>query len=64
MWVYVFCINNVFMFLFLQHPSFVVDCTILSISSAIGQLFIFYTISSFGPVVFTIMMTIRQVRFY
>lgn len=29
--------------------------------SATGQLFIYYTISVFGPVVFTIIMTIRQV---
>lgn len=39
-----------------------VDCVILSISSAIGQLFIFYTIAHFGPVVFIIIMTVRQVR--
>jgi solute carrier family 35 (adenosine 3'-phospho 5'-phosphosulfate transporter), member B2 len=26
-----------------------------------GQLFIFYTIKEFGPVVFTIMMTTRQI---
>lgn len=44
----------------MKHPSFVYDCTILSISSAVGQLFIFYTISEFGPVVFTIIMTLRQ----
>lgn len=42
------------------HPKFILDCVILSISSAIGQLFIFYTISVFGPVVFTIIMTVRQ----
>ena len=35
--------------------------TILSITSATGQLFIFYTIKEFGPVVFTIMMTTRQI---
>lgn len=34
---------------------------ILSITSAIGQLFIFYTIKEFGPVIFTIMMTTRQI---
>ena len=28
--------------------------------SAIGQLFIFFTIAEFGPVVFTIIMTLRQ----
>ena len=27
---------------------------------AVGQLFIFFTIKKFGPIVFTIMMTIRQ----
>lgn len=40
------------------------DCIVLSISSAIGQLFIFYTIANFGPVVFTIIMTMRQVCTY
>lgn len=34
---------------------------ILSISSAVGQLFIFYTIKEFGAVIFTIMMTTRQI---
>ncbi|XP_058452062.1 adenosine 3'-phospho 5'-phosphosulfate transporter 1 [Malaya genurostris] len=43
-----------------EHPKFVVDCVVLSISSAIGQLFIFYTIATFGAVVFTIIMTVRQ----
>lgn len=43
-----------------EHPKFIIDCIVLSISSAIGQLFIFYTISVFGPVVFTIIMTVRQ----
>lgn len=33
---------------------------ILSVTSASGQLFIFYTIKEFGPVIFTIMMTMRQ----
>lgn len=35
--------------------------TILSITSATGQLFIFYTIKEFGPLIFTIMMTTRQI---
>lgn len=48
--------------IFWQHPKFLIDCVVLSISSAIGQLFIFYTIAKFGPVVFTIIMTLRQVR--
>ena len=37
------------------------DCLLTAISSALGQLFIFATISKFGPVVFTIIMTVRQV---
>ena len=32
----------------------------IAITSATGQLFIFYTIKKFGPVIFTIMMTTRQ----
>jgi hypothetical protein len=40
----------------------VFDCLILSICSAAGQLFIYYTIATFGPVVFVIIMTIRQVN--
>lgn len=32
----------------------------LSITSATGQLFIFYTIKKFGPIIFTIIMTTRQ----
>lgn len=43
-----------------QFPLFTVDCVLLSVSSAAGQLFIFYTIATFGPVVFVIIMTIRQ----
>lgn len=44
----------------LKHPAFVYDCLLLSVSAAVGQLFIYYTISKFGPVVFTIIMTLRQ----
>jgi hypothetical protein len=44
-----------------QFPKFVFDCLILSVCSAAGQLFIFYTIATFGPIVFVIVMTIRQV---
>ena len=33
---------------------------LISITSASGQLFIYFTIKKFGPVVFTIMMTTRQ----
>jgi solute carrier family 35 (adenosine 3'-phospho 5'-phosphosulfate transporter), member B2 len=43
-----------------EHPKFLIDCIVLSISSAIGQLFIFFTIAKFGAVVFTIIMTLRQ----
>lgn len=35
--------------------------TVLSITSATGQLFIFYTIKELGPVIFTIIMTTRQI---
>lgn len=34
---------------------------VLSVTSATGQLFIFYTIKEFGPVIFTIIMTTRQI---
>ncbi|KAI8785287.1 adenosine 3-phospho 5-phosphosulfate transporter 1 [Biomphalaria glabrata] len=43
-----------------RHPEFVWDAVILSICSASGQLFIFYTISQYGAVVFVIIMTVRQ----
>ncbi|XP_049845760.1 adenosine 3'-phospho 5'-phosphosulfate transporter 1 isoform X1 [Schistocerca gregaria] len=43
-----------------QFPKFIFDCLILSVCSAAGQLFIFFTISTFGPVIFAIIMTIRQ----
>ena len=43
----------------MSHPEFAFHATILSLASATGQLFIFYTIQSFGPVVFTIIMTLR-----
>jgi adenosine 3'-phospho 5'-phosphosulfate transporter B2 len=44
----------------IKYPEFVFHCVILSICSAIGQLFIFYTIGQFGAVVFTIIMVLRQ----
>ncbi|XP_045616215.1 adenosine 3'-phospho 5'-phosphosulfate transporter 1 [Procambarus clarkii] len=44
----------------LTYPAFFWDSLILSICSATGQLFIYHTISVFGPVVFIIIMTIRQ----
>ncbi|EDO46818.1 predicted protein [Nematostella vectensis] len=43
----------------IDHPEFAYHSVILSLCSATGQLFIFYTIQSFGPVVFTIIMTTR-----
>jgi adenosine 3'-phospho 5'-phosphosulfate transporter B2 len=44
----------------IRHPSFVTHIAILSVTSGIGQLFIYYTIAEFGPVTFTIIMTVRQ----
>ena len=46
-------------FLF-NHHELAFHSMILSVCSAIGQLFIFYTISEFGPLVFTLIMTSRQ----
>lgn len=43
-----------------EHPKFLIDIVVLSVSSAIGQLFIYYTIEKFGAVVFTIIMALRQ----
>ena len=43
-----------------QFPAFGFDCVVLSVCSAIGQLFVYYTISQFGAVVFIIIMTLRQ----
>ncbi|EZA58893.1 hypothetical protein DMN91_011048 [Ooceraea biroi] len=43
-----------------MYPRFIIDCLLISICSASGQLYIFYTISKFGPITFVIMMTIRQ----
>lgn len=45
----------------MRHPEFMHHIFLLSLTSAAGQLFIFYTISSFGPVVFVIIMTVRLV---
>lgn len=45
----------------MRHPQFMHHIFLLSLTSAAGQLFIFYTISSFGPVVFVIIMTVRLV---
>ncbi|XP_072023980.1 adenosine 3'-phospho 5'-phosphosulfate transporter 1-like isoform X2 [Amphiura filiformis] len=44
----------------LKYSTFMFHVSLISICSATGQLFIFYTISQFGAVVFTIIMTTRQ----
>lgn len=44
----------------LKFPAFSVDCVLLSVCSAAGQLFIFNTLATFGPLVFAIISTIRQ----
>ncbi|XP_035740299.1 adenosine 3'-phospho 5'-phosphosulfate transporter 1-like [Vespa mandarinia] len=50
-----------FIYFFMKkYPRFIMDCLLISICSASGQLYIFYTISKFGPITFVIMMTIRQ----
>ena len=46
-------------FLSLNHAA-IWDNVVIAISSATGQLFIYYTIRKSGPVVFTIIMTTRQ----
>ncbi|XP_057607105.1 adenosine 3'-phospho 5'-phosphosulfate transporter 1 isoform X1 [Chionomys nivalis] len=43
-----------------RHSEFAFHALLLSICSAFGQLFIFYTIGQFGAAVFTIIMTLRQ----
>jgi solute carrier family 35 (adenosine 3'-phospho 5'-phosphosulfate transporter), member B2 len=43
------------------NPLALVYNVITAITSATGQLFIYYTIKTFGPVVFTIIMTTRQI---
>lgn len=44
----------------LVNPQVLVYNIITAITSASGQLFIFYTIKEFGPIVFTVIMTTRQ----
>lgn len=46
---------------FRLNPAAALDNLTIAVTSATGQLFIFYTIKTFGPVVFTIIMTTRQV---
>lgn len=43
------------------NPAAVANCVVTSVTSATGQLFIFKTIKDFGPVPFTLIMTIRQI---
>lgn len=53
-------INEVIEFLY-YNPLAIMYNIITAITSATGQLFIYYTIKKFGPVVFTIIMTTRQI---
>ena len=50
---------SAFQFLLL-HSEFAVHALLISICSAVGQLFIFHTIAHFGALVFTLIMTTRQ----
>ncbi|GMH47639.1 hypothetical protein TL16_g00111 [Triparma laevis f. inornata] len=43
------------------NPAALANCLVTSVTSATGQLFIFKTIKDFGPVPFTLIMTIRQI---
>jgi adenosine 3'-phospho 5'-phosphosulfate transporter B2 len=43
-----------------RNPSALVDVSILALSSALGQLFIYYTIERHGPIVFTVIQLTRQ----
>uniref|UniRef100_A0A914HHX1 Adenosine 3'-phospho 5'-phosphosulfate transporter 1 n=1 Tax=Globodera rostochiensis TaxID=31243 RepID=A0A914HHX1_GLORO len=45
----------------LVHESILADCLFLSMGSAFGQVFIYMTIQHFGPVVLSVMMTLRQI---
>lgn len=45
----------------LADPQAMLHMIVLSITSATGQLFIYYTIKELGPVTFTIIMTTRQI---
>lgn len=44
----------------IQHPEFVGDVLVFSLSQAIGTIFIYLTIQEFGAVVFAMVMTARQ----
>lgn len=43
-----------------SNHSLLFDATLLSLCSATGQMFVFYTISEFGAITFTLIMTFRQ----
>ncbi|XP_061742875.1 adenosine 3'-phospho 5'-phosphosulfate transporter 1 [Nerophis ophidion] len=43
-----------------RHSEFAFHAVLLSVCSACGQLFIFFTINRFGAAIFTIIMTLRQ----
>ncbi|CAI5451720.1 unnamed protein product [Caenorhabditis angaria] len=43
-----------------EHDNFTRDVFLLSFSGAVGQMFIYSTIEKFGPIVFAVIMTIRQ----
>lgn len=48
-------------FAFIQSfPAFGKDCIIMSMASAVGQIFLYFTIAEFGPLVFTTIMVTRQ----
>ncbi|CEF63118.1 Adenosine 3'-phospho 5'-phosphosulfate transporter 1 [Strongyloides ratti] len=44
-----------------SHHTFARDTFLLSLSGSIGQIFIYMTIERFGPIVFAVIMTIRQI---
>lgn len=44
----------------MEHPDFASHVFIISLASVTGQMFIFYTIAEFGPLVFTTIMVTRQ----
>ena len=44
-----------------DHAAFMNDIFMLSVCSAVGQSFIYLTVEQFGPVNFTIIMTMRQI---
>lgn len=52
-------ISKVYLFL-VQNPSVILHICTMAVCSAIGQLFIFYTIKRYGPLVFATIQTVRQ----